>query len=110
MAENFLKSSPKCLLACGSSGTRGKIQNWVFFWPKSVKKRPFFFPKIQFFFKVVDLLLQFLSLVLAENFLKSSPKCILACVSSSFRWKIRNWGFFGQKVSKMAIFAKNPIF
>ena len=30
-AENFLKSSPKCLLACVSSGTHGKIQNWRFF-------------------------------------------------------------------------------
>ena len=48
LAENFLKSSPKCLLACVSSGTRGKIQNWGFFWPKSVKKWPFL-PKIQFF-------------------------------------------------------------
>ena len=28
LAENFLKSSPKCLLACVSSVTRGKIQNW----------------------------------------------------------------------------------
>ena len=31
LAENFLKSSPKCLLACVSCGTRGKIQNRGFF-------------------------------------------------------------------------------
>ena len=48
LAENFLKSSPKCLLACLSSGTRGKVQNWGFFWPKSVKIWQFL-TKIQFF-------------------------------------------------------------
>ena len=42
----------------------------------------------------------FLSLVLAENFLKPSPKCLLVCVSSGTCGKIQNWGFFGQKVSK----------
>ena len=35
-----------------------------------------------------------LSLVLAENFLKFSPKCLLASVSSGIRWKIQNRGFF----------------
>ena len=39
-----------------------------------------------------------LSLVLAENFLKSSPKSLLACVISSTHGKIQNRGFFGQKV------------
>ena len=33
-----------------------------------------------------------LSLVLAENFLKSSPKCLLACVSSGNHWKNQNLG------------------
>ena len=42
--------------------------------------------------------LQFLSLVLAENFLKFSPKRLLAYVSSGTRGKIQNWEFFGQKV------------
>jgi len=48
LAENFLRSSPTCLLGWVSSGTRGKRQNSEFFWPKSVKKWPFL-PKIQFF-------------------------------------------------------------
>ena len=44
---NFLMSSPKYLLACVSSGTRGKIQNWGFFGKKSVKNGNFL-AKIQF--------------------------------------------------------------
>ena len=48
LAENFLKFSPICLLACASSGTHGKIQNQGFLWPESLKKWPFL-PKIQFF-------------------------------------------------------------
>ena len=34
LAENFLNRSPKCLLACMSSGTCGKIQNLGFYGPK----------------------------------------------------------------------------
>jgi len=36
LAEIFLKSSPKCLLACVSSGTSGKVQNLGFLGPKGV--------------------------------------------------------------------------
>ena len=64
-----------------------------------------FLPEI-LFLKVFDFQLQFLSLDLAENFLKSTPKCLLACVSGT-HGKIQNWGFFAQKVSKRAIFTKN---
>ena len=103
MAENFLKSSPKYLLACASSGTHGKIRNWGYIWPKSVKKLPFF-PKIQFF-EGFGLITSILSLVLAENFLKSYPKYLLACASSGTRGKIQNWGFFGQKVTKNCHFS-----
>ena len=39
-----------------------------------------------------------LSLVLVENFLKSSPKCLLACVSSGTSGKIQNRGFFCRKL------------
>ena len=41
---------------------------------------------------------------------KSSRKCLLTCMSSGTRGKIQNLGFFGQKVSKIAIFAKNLVF
>ena len=51
-----------------------------------------------------------MSLVLAESFLKSSPKCLLACVSSGTRGKIQNWGFFGQKVLKNCHFCQKSSF
>ena len=51
-----------------------------------------------------------MSLVLAENLLKSSLISLLVCVSSFTCGKIHNQEFFGQKVSKMAIFAKNSVF
>ena len=41
LADNFLKCSPKCLLACMSSGTRRKIQNLGFFWSERGKFWPF---------------------------------------------------------------------
>ena len=46
LAENFLKSSPKCLLACVSGGTHGKIHNRDFFRLKTVKNAddPFALP------------------------------------------------------------------
>ena len=69
LAENFLKSSLKCLLACVSSGTHGKIQNWGFFGQK-VSKNGHFCKKIQFL-KVLSYNFNFLSLVLAQNFVKS---------------------------------------
>ena len=77
-----------------------------FFLAKKCQKWSFFS-----FLKVFDKKLQFLSLVLAENFLKSSPKCLLACVSSGTRMKVQNWGFFWpESVKKWAFFAKNPVF
>ena len=109
LAENFLKSSPKCLLACVSSGTRGKIQNGGFFWPKSVKNGHFC--QKSHVLMVFDIYLQFLSLDLAENFVKSSPKCLLACVSSCTRGKIQNGGFFRPKsVKKWSFLPKNHVF
>ena len=47
-----------------------------------------------------------LSLVLAENLLKSSPMCLLACGSSGILWKSQNRGFLWPKI---AIFDKNPV-
>ena len=56
------------------------------------------------FLKVFDWWLQFLSLVLAENFLKSSPKCLLACVSSGTVGKFKIGDFLAKKCQKMGIF------
>ena len=62
-------------------------------------------------FEGFDLQLQFLSLVLAENFLKSSPNCLLACVSKGTHGKIQNWGFFlAKKVSKNGNFCQKFYF
>ena len=97
-----------CLLACGSGGTLWKIQNWGFFWPKSVKKWPFL-PKILFLGGFLPITSIFV-ISLDENSLKSSPKCLLACVSSGTRGKIQNWGFFGQKVSKNGHFCQKSNF
>ena len=79
------------------------------FFAKKCQKIVIFCQKSSFF-EGFSLITSILSLVLAENFLKSSTKCLLACASSGIRGKIQNWGFFGQKVSKIAIFAKNPVF
>ena len=48
-----------------------------------------------------------LSLVSSENFLKSSPMCLLVCRSSGIHGKVQNWRFFGENIG---IFDKNPVF
>ena len=56
-----------------SSGTRGKIQNFGFFWSKSGKFLPFL-ADFGIILAVFGVQLQFWSLVLAENFQKSTSK------------------------------------
>ena len=49
-----------------------------------------------------------MSLVLAENFLKSSPICLPACASSGTHGKIQNQGFFWPKSVRDTLMADDP--
>ena len=80
------------------------------FFGQKVSKNGHFCQKSSFL-KVFDQYLQFLSLVLAENFLKSSSKYLLVCASSGTCGKIQNWGFFWPKnVKKLPFLPKIQFF
>ena len=66
-----------------SSATCGKIQNFGFYGPKCVC----FVTYLADFGSFWSITLNFV-IILAENFLKGSPKCLLTCISSGVHGKI----------------------